>query len=99
MSAWYNRDFKGQDYGLVHWVAVRPAYQRRGLGKAGLSFTLNKMAQWHDRSYLNTSIKRLPAVKLYLNFGFMPDLHDSSAVEKWLIVKDKLNHPSLEKVL
>ena len=30
ISAWYNRDARWQDYGLVHWVAVRPAYQGRG---------------------------------------------------------------------
>ena len=99
ISAWYNRNFRGEDYGRIHWVAVRPAYQRRGLGKAGLSFALNKLAQWHNRCYLDTSIERLPALKLYLDFGFMPDLYNDREAEKWLIVKDRMKHPSLEKVL
>jgi GNAT superfamily N-acetyltransferase len=99
ISAWYSRDFKGEDYGRIHWLAVRPAYQRRGIGKAALSYVLNKLAQWHSRCFLDTSIERLPAIKLYLDFGFMPDLYDQYEIEKWREVKDKLKHPSLEKVL
>jgi len=99
ISAWYNRDFRGEDYGIIHWVAIRPAYQNRGLGKAGLSFALNKMAQWHKRCMLNTSIERLPALKIYLDAGFVPDLHDEREIEKWQIAKGRLKHPTLEKIL
>ena len=80
-------------------MAVRPAYQNRGLGKAGLSFALNKIAQWHDRCMLDTSIERLPALKIYMDAGFVPDLYDEREVEKWQIVKGRLKHPTLEKFL
>jgi len=99
LSAWYLRDYRGENYGLIHWVAVRPAYQNKGLGKAGMSFALNKMAQWHDRCLLHTSIKRIPAIKIYLDAGLMPDLRNEHEIEKWRQVKDVLKHPTLEKLL
>ena len=99
ISAWYVRDFRNEDYGLVHWVAVRPAYHNKGIGKAALSYALNQMAQWHDKAYLNTSIERIPAIKLYLDFGFLPDLDSPHALEKWRKLKENLKHPVLEKLI
>jgi GNAT superfamily N-acetyltransferase len=98
ISAWYDLNFKGQDYGRVHWVATRPAYQRKGLAKAGLSFVLNQLAQWHQRCYLDTATKRLPAIKLYLDFGFLPDLDQPNAIKAWGEVRDSLAHPVLQNM-
>ncbi len=96
ISAWYSRDFKGQDWGRVHWVATRPAYRRRGLAKAGLSYTLNRLAEWHERACLDTSTRRIPAIKMYLDFGFVPDLDQPNAREAWRQVREALDHPALE---
>ncbi len=96
ISAWYRHDYRGLDYGLIHWVANRPAYQGLGLGKAGLSFALTTLAQWHDRALLGTQTKRLPAIALYLNFGFLPDLEEPGAREDWQGLKEQLKHPTLE---
>jgi len=98
ISAWYSRDFKGQDYGRIHWVAVRPAYQRRGLARAGMSYTMLKLAQWHERAWLSTSTSRIGAIKLYLDFGFLPDLDTPGAREAWAGVRDKLSHPVLAQM-
>ena len=54
LSAWYDRNFKGGDWGRIHWVAVRPAYQRRGLARAALTFAMGRLAQWHARAMLTT---------------------------------------------
>ena len=97
-TAWYHRAFKGQDYGMIHWVAVRRAYWGRGLGKAMLSYALRQMAQWHKRAFLGTQTKRLAAIKLYLDFGFMPDLENDGAQEAWREVKMNLRHPVLERL-
>ncbi len=98
ISAWYKGAVRGLDYGLIHWVAVRPAHQGKGLGKAALSFALQKLALWHERAMLGTQSKRLPAISLYLNFGFLPDLEEAGAVEDWRLLRDQLNHPALNSM-
>ena len=95
ISAWYRHDYRGLDYGLIHWVSVRPSHQGLGLGKAGLSFALDKLAQWHERAMLGTQTKRLPAIALYLNFGFLPDLDEPGVCEDWQQLKEQLQHPAL----
>jgi beta-glucuronidase len=99
VSAWFDRDFRGRDYGMIHWIAIRQAYQGLGLGKAALSFALYQLSQWHERAFLGTSTKRIPAIKMYLNFGFVPDLNPPGALEVWRDVAAKVPHPALEKAL
>jgi len=96
-GAWYHT-FRGEEYGLIHWVAVRRAHQGKGLGKAAVSFALDELAQWHDRVLLGTQTKRLPAIKLYLDFGFEPLLDLPGAVDKWRQVAAKLKHPALDNL-
>lgn len=98
ISAWYERNFKGQDWGRVHWVAVRRAHQGRGLAKAGLSFTLRQLARWHERAMLDTSTGRVAAIRLYLDFGFAPDLDPPFAREAWAAFRQRLDHPALRDV-
>jgi GNAT superfamily N-acetyltransferase len=76
-------------------VAVRPAFQGRGLGRAALSHALNRLARWHERAYLDTSTARLPAIKMYLDFGFVPDLGPPGARDAWRAVRAALPHPAL----
>lgn len=97
VSAWYNRDFYGEDYGRIHWVAVRPACQGKGLGKAALSYALNRLAQWHARCYLVTSTERIPAIRLYLDFGFEPDFRPANARDAWSELRTRFKHPALER--
>jgi ribosomal protein S18 acetylase RimI-like enzyme len=70
ISAWYNRDFRGEDWGRIHWVALRPSQQGRGLGKAMLTYAMNVLAGYHERAYLDTDARRLAAVGLYRKYGF-----------------------------
>lgn len=72
ISAWYHDNFQGESWGRVHWVAIRPELQRRGLAKAMLAHCLNALGKWHRNAYLVTSENRLPAIALYLKFGFEP---------------------------
>jgi GNAT superfamily N-acetyltransferase len=95
ISAWYARDINGLDYGRIHWVATRKDYQGRGIMKAGLSYAMQQLAQWHERAILDTSTGRMAAIKLYLDFGFVPDLTAARAYEAWTIFRRRLNHPAL----
>ena len=63
-----------------------------------MSHALRQMAQWHDKAFLGTGTNRLPAIKLYLNFGFAPDLDGEGAREAWREVKAALDHPVLNSM-
>jgi GNAT superfamily N-acetyltransferase len=95
ISAWYNRDYKGQEWGRVHWVAVRRSYQGRRLGRVMLAYALQRLAEWHERAYLDTSTARVAAIRLYLNAGFIPDLEPPGAVRAWTDFARRVHHPAL----
>jgi len=82
ISAWYGQ-YRDQNCGRIHWVAVRPAYQRRGLARAWLSDALRRLAKWHSQALLDTSTERLGAIRLYLEAGFVPDLDYPGAQDAW----------------
>lgn len=99
ISAWYDRNINGLDYGRIHWVAIRHAYRGKGLIKPAMTHAMNCLAQWHQRAYLNTSTARIPAIKVYLDFGFLPDMTLPKAREAWEQVQAVLQHPALETCL
>jgi beta-glucuronidase len=99
ISAWYCRDFHGEEWGQIHWVALRPSAQGKGLGKAMMTHALRVMAQWHDRAFLITSTERVGAVKRYLDYGFLPDLTDPATRAQWEDLAQKLQHPALLQAL
>lgn len=75
-SAWHGGDpgARGRDWGRLHWVAVRPAYQRRGIARALVLECLYVLrALGHERAYLVTSTARTGAIALYTDLGFVTD--------------------------
>jgi len=71
-SAWYDTEYKDGTYGRVHWVAIRPSFQGRGLSKPLLSHVLQALARLgHKKAYLTTSRRRPVAIRLYRSFGFV----------------------------
>ncbi len=74
-TAWFDDDYHGHRHGRVHWVAVVPEYQGRGLSKPLVSLVLARLVELgHDRAYLRTTTARLHAIYLYVKFGFVPSL-------------------------
>jgi GNAT superfamily N-acetyltransferase len=83
-TAWFNDDFEGGPWGRVHWLALLPAYQGRGLAKALLSAIGQRLRELgHQRAYLTTSSLRLPAIRLYQSFGFLPLIHNQAEAAAW----------------
>lgn len=83
-TAWFNDDFEGAKVGRVHWVAILPEFQGRGLAKPLMSAICARLHELgHKRVYLSTSSARLPAIKLYLQFGFVPLIRSEIEAVCW----------------
>lgn len=93
ITAWWRQDHPGQ--GLIHWVAVLPDQQGKGLGKAIMTKAMERLAEEYATAYLSTSSARIPAIKVYLDFGFLPDMERDHAEEAWAEVRANVRHPAL----
>jgi GNAT superfamily N-acetyltransferase len=83
-TAWFDDDYEGARYGRLHWVAIVPEMQGRGLAKPLLTILCNRLkALGHRRAYLNTSSSRIAAIGLYLQFGFTPALSSAEETDVW----------------
>ena len=58
ITAWWRPDWRGKEWGMIHWVAIHPDYQGRGLAKPAMAVAMKRLKQSHDRSFLNTSTGR-----------------------------------------
>jgi GNAT superfamily N-acetyltransferase len=83
-TAWFNDDFDGRRIGRVHWVAIVPEYQRRGLSKPLMTAVCHRLRELgHDRAYLVTAPALMPAINLYRRFGFVPLIQKETEKELW----------------
>lgn len=58
----------------THWLATHPDYRAFGLAAALLAHVLGDFsARGYLRARLDTQPERLPALRLYLKFGFVPE--------------------------
>jgi ribosomal protein S18 acetylase RimI-like enzyme len=72
-TAWFDDNFEGARFGRVHYVALLPEYQGRGLAKPLMTAVCQRLRELgHDRAYLVTASSRVRALKLYARFGFQP---------------------------
>lgn len=100
ISAWWERDRNNpDDRGRIHWVVVHPAHQRRGLTKPMMTLAMQRLARSHRAAMLGTHAVRPYAIKVYLDFGFLPDEAEMRAkpevAEAWHLLATQLPHPEL----
>jgi ribosomal protein S18 acetylase RimI-like enzyme len=90
ITAW-NSLFQGRTIGQIHWVAIIPEAQGRGLARPMLSAACDLL---HDQGYheawLETGTGRIAALNLYLKFGFVPHPRDEGERAAWLAVAPRL---------
>ena len=83
-TAWNDPTREGGPWGRVHWLAIMRQYQGLGLSKPLLAAVCNRLRDLgHDRACVITSTGRLPAVGLYLQFGFQPELRTDAERAIW----------------
>ncbi len=91
-TAWFDENYRGRPFGRVHWVAIIPSSQGRGLAKPLMTTVCERLASLgHSRAYLTTSTARIPALNLYLRFGFVPEIKSESDRQAWQAVQDRLS--------
>lgn len=94
-TAWYDEDFNDASWGRVHWVAVVPSWQGRGVGRALMSIILHQLAKLgHDKAYLTTQTGRVVAINLYLSLGFVPMMRDQADMTVWTGLQPHLKYPA-----
>jgi GNAT superfamily N-acetyltransferase len=90
-TAWSNDSFEGGSWGNVHWVAIKPEAQGKGLAKPLMAAVLKRLkALGHTRAYLVTQTVRLTAISLYLDLGFKPLAKTDEQKAHWKGVHEKL---------
>jgi GNAT superfamily N-acetyltransferase len=83
-AAWFGGARRGPEAGRVHWVAIHPAHQGRGLAKPLMSRVCLALRDLgHERAFLTTSTARVPAIALYLSFGFVPEIAGPQDAAAW----------------
>ncbi|OIN99266.1 hypothetical protein COY52_01785 [Candidatus Desantisbacteria bacterium CG_4_10_14_0_8_um_filter_48_22] len=71
--------------GIVHYVGVLPEHAGRKLGYALTLRTLHYMKDHgFKNAVLQTDDDRLPAIKTYLNLGFVPTIIDDNQYQRWM---------------
>ena len=93
ITAWNDDQLTGIDMGLVHWVAILPQAQGKGLAKPLLSACISLMQQLgYTKAYLQTGSARLVAINLYLHFGFKAFPKGETDDRAWRIIAPQLKY-------
>lgn len=103
ITAWWEKDRHALDEsGRIHWVIVHPEHRGLGIAKAMMTKAMRRLLRSHARAMLGTSARRLHALKLYLDFGFLPknaEMQDLDVARAWWHVQSVLEHPRLQEFL
>lgn len=92
-AAWFV-DAPTGSVGLIHWVAIKPEYQGRGLSNVLMSIACARMVQLgHQSARLTTGSARIPALNLYLKFGFRPSGFAKTGENVWRELQKHLKAP------
>jgi GNAT superfamily N-acetyltransferase len=93
ITAWSDAEFDGVDRGRIHWVALHPSAQGRGLARPMLSAACDLLlARGYDTAWLWTGTGRTAALNLYLRFGFTAHPRDEAERAAWQAVAPGLRY-------
>lgn len=82
-SAWYRPEW-GRDTGYVHYVGTSTRHAGRKLGYwVSLAVLHRFVFEGRARAVLQTDDHRVPAIKTYLQLGFVPWLVEEDQRQRW----------------
>ena len=82
-TAWLDNQGE-KSLGRIHWVAIIPQQQGKGLAKPLLTIICKRLKDLgHSKTYLTTQTVRIPAINLYAKFGFTPVVDSERDREIW----------------
>lgn len=89
-TAWFDAA-RGPAWGRIHWVAIMPPWQGRGLSKPMLTAACRRLRELgHSQAVLTTQTVRPRAVGLYLRFDFVPEITCADDAAAWRLVATRL---------
>ena len=92
-SAWLD-NHGGKSLGRIHWLAIIPQQQGRGLAKPLLTTICKRLKELgHSRTHLTTQSVRIPAINLYAKFGFAPVIDSDGDREIWEKLQKHIKYP------
>jgi len=92
-TAWLDNLDK-KPIGRIHWLAIIPQQQGKGLAKPLLTIICNRLKELgHSRAYLTTQTVRIPAINLYAKFGFVPVIETDCDREIWEKLQKHVKYP------
>ena len=94
-TAWYSLDPKWPEWGRLHWVGIVPSHQGRGLSRPLVEAAVYRLDELHGRAFLTSQTTSWKAIRVYLDFGFRPDMEADGAGEAWTLMADVLGRPDL----
>ena len=91
-SAWFGGHGE-KALGRIHWVAIVPEHQGKGLAEPLLAAVCNKLKSLgHNKTYLTTQTCRIPAINLYAKFGFAPVMDSDRSRKIWNELAGHVNY-------
>ena len=96
VTAWYG--CWGEElYGRLHFLGIVPEYQGKKLGKPLVNLVMHRLKELgHEKVYLTTDSSKIVAIKIYLDFGFVPSMESEESRRGWDMVFSHLEYPVSE---
>jgi ribosomal protein S18 acetylase RimI-like enzyme len=83
-TAWIGEPVRTNAWGRVHWVAIVPEHQRRGLGRELMHSLFGTFRALRcSRAFLTTGSENDPAIRLYDSLGFRPWIRSEEERAYW----------------
>jgi GNAT superfamily N-acetyltransferase len=95
-TAWIDPDYSGGSWGRICWLAIVPRHQLQGLAKPLFSAAMDRLAGLGCcRAYSVLLFRQVPAIRLCLQFGFLPVVRNEHDELSWDSIRLGLIHPGL----